>query len=153
MELPEDPQEAFRFGLTLGRVAPAAPPRRGPGLAEAAVPWGSGPNEAAVLETRRLAGLTDAVGAYETGRVLRRVARLLDEVRAPASVGEQFRDNVAAALVAHRSRRRPEAWNGAATADMFMEMYGRILGFDDARFARVRAALLEFAADGSASLK
>ena len=90
-----------------------------------------------------MSGLSDINGAYETGRVLRRVARLLDAVRAPPSVGRQFRDNVAAALVAHRSRQRPEAWDGAATVDMFMEMYGRIIGFDDAIFARVRATLLE----------
>jgi hypothetical protein len=68
---------------------------------------------------------------------------LLDRVRAPSSVGRQFRDNVAAALVAHRSRQRPEAWNGAATADMFMEMYGRIIGFDDAVFTQLRASLLD----------
>jgi hypothetical protein len=141
--LPDDPQEAFRAGLTQASISPAVDlARRGPGLAEAAPPWVGGPNEAALLETSRLSGLSDVVGAYETGRVLRRVARLLDEVRAPASVGEQFRDNVAAALMAHRARQRPEAWDGAATADMFMEMYGRILGFDDAVFARVRAALL-----------
>jgi hypothetical protein len=140
--LPDDPQEAFRAGLTQGSTSPAGDVAgKAPGLAEAAAPW-AGPNEAVLLETSRLSGLSDVVGAYETGRVLRRVARLLDEVRAPASVGEQFRDNVAAALMAHRARQRPEAWDGAATADMFMEMYGRILGFDDAVFARVRAALL-----------
>jgi hypothetical protein len=135
--LPQDPQEAFRIGLT------EAPTARGAGLAEAAASWAGGPNEAVLLETVRLSGLSDAAAAYETGRVLRRVARLLDAVQAPSSVGRQFRDNVAAALVAHRSRQRPEAWDGAATADMFMEMYGRIIGFDDAVFARLRAALLE----------
>jgi hypothetical protein len=135
--LPEDPQEAFRVGLTAGHS-----PRRY-GLAEAAASWSGGPNEVVLLETGRLSGLSDVTGAYETGRVLRRVARLLDAVQAPSSVGRQFRDNVAAALVAHRSRQRPEAWDGAATADMFMEMYGRIIGFDDAVFARVRASLLE----------
>lgn len=136
--LPQDPQEAFRIGLT---EAPSTAPAGG--LAEAAAGWAGGPNEAALLETGRLSGLSDAAGAYETGRVLRRVARLLDQVRAPSSVGRQFRDNVAAALVAHRSRQRPEAWDGAATADMFMEMYGRIIGFDDAVFARLRASLLD----------
>ncbi len=136
--LPEDPQEAFRIGLT----EPAGA-RRGLGLAEAAPAWAGGPNEAVLLETERLSGLSDAAGAYETGRVLRRVARLLDQARAPSSVGQQFRDNVAAALLAHRSRQRPEAWDGEATADMFMEMYGRIIGFDDAAFGRIRASLLE----------
>ena len=136
--LPQDPQEAFRIGLT-----EAAGAVRGHGLAEAAPAWAGGPNEAMLLETGRLSGLSDAAGAYETGRVLRRVARLLDAVRAPSSVGRQFRDNVAAALLAHRSRQRPEAWDGEATADMFMEMYGRIIGFDDAAFDRIRASLLE----------
>lgn len=135
--LPQDPQEAFRIGLTEG------PPTQAFGLAEARAGWPGGPNEAVLLETARLSGLSDATGAYETGCVLRRVARLLDAVQAPSSVGRQFRDNVAAALLAHRSRRRPEVWDGAATADMFMEMYGRIIGFDDAAFARLRAALLE----------
>jgi hypothetical protein len=123
--LPSDPQEAFRAGL-----------------AEAADPGWAGPNEWLMLTTRRLSGLGDAAGAYETGRVLRAIARLLDAAGAPEAVGRQFRDNVAAALIAHRSKGRPEPWDGAATVDMFMEMYGRVLGFEDAAFERVRDRLL-----------
>lgn len=136
---PSDPQEAFRAalaetGLTLARLD--------------SLPVG--PNEALVLATGRLPGLDDPRGAAETARVLRAVARLLDAARAPATIGEQFRDNVAAALLAHRSRLRSRPWGGEATADMFMELYGRVLGFDDAAFARVRATLLE-AARGAAA--
>lgn len=131
---PGDPQAAFRAalhetGLPLGRL------EGGP----------IGPNEALVVATPRLPGLDDAGGAAETARVLRAVARLLDAARAPAAVGQQFRDNVAAALLAYRSRARTQPWDGAATADMFMELYGRVLGFDDAAFARVRATLLDAA--------
>jgi hypothetical protein len=141
IRLPSDPQEAFRLGL-------AQPPAgHGPGLAEPGSTWAAGPNEETLLATVRLPGLADARGAYETGRVLRRIAQLLDAARAPAAVGVQFRDNVVAALLAHRSRGRAVPWGGEATVDMFMEMYGRILGFEDAGFAGVRKALLTAAND------
>jgi hypothetical protein len=128
---PSDPQAAFRAALD----------EAGPPLARldgARI----GPNETLVLATPRLPGLDDPAGAAETARVLRAVARLLDAARAPASVGQQFRDNVAAALLAHRARGRTRPWGGEATADMFMELYGRVLGFDDTVFARVRETLL-----------
>jgi hypothetical protein len=141
IRLPSDPQEAFRLGLG----QPAAEP--GGGLREAAAAWTAGPNEECLLGTARLPGLADARGAYETGRVLRRIAQLLDAAKAPASVGIQFRDNVVAALLAHRSRGRAAPWGGEATVDMFMEMYGRILGFEDAGFAAVRRALLTVASN------
>jgi hypothetical protein len=142
--LPSDPQEAFRAGLA---DEPARAAR--PGLAEAGDGW-AGPNEALLLATTRLSGLSEPGAAFETGRALRSIARLLDAARAPEAVGLQFRDNVAAALVAHRSKGRPEAWDGAATVDMFMEMYGRILGFDDSVFGRLRDRLIA-AAKGAAS--
>jgi hypothetical protein len=142
IRLPSDPQQAFRLGLGLRDE------EEGAGLAEPApAPWATGPNEATLLGTSRLPGLAEARGAYETGRVLRRIAQLLDAARAPAAVGIQFRDNVVAALLAHRSRGRAAPWGGEATVDMFMEMYGRILGFDDAGFAAVRQALLSAAND------
>jgi hypothetical protein len=126
-QLPSDPQEAFRAGLA------EAPAGRGRPCARL------------LLETRRLSGLSEPAAAFETGRALREIARLLDAARAPEAVFRQFRDNVAAAVVAHRTKGRPEPWGGAATVDMFMEMYGRILGFDDAAFAQVRARLLAVA--------
>src|SRR4051794_675141 len=98
--LPTDPQEAFRQGMS------DRPGGNGAGLAEAATPWAAGPNESLLLATARLPGLADAEGAFETGRVLRRIAQLLDAAHAPDSVVRQFRDNVAAALLAHRSRGR-----------------------------------------------
>lgn len=139
--LPSDPQEAFVAGLGDG---PDAEPH---GLAEAVAGRWPGPNEAMLLATRRLSGLSDAAAAFATGRALREIARLLDAAHAPEAVGRQFRDNVAAAAIAHRSKGRPEPWDGAATVDMFMEMYGRILGFDDRAFERLRSRLLA-AAEG-----
>jgi hypothetical protein len=135
---PGDPQAAFRAALD-----------EGPPLAQLdGAPVG--PNEALIVATPRLPGLDDPAGAVETARVLRAVARLLDAARAPATVGQQFRDNVAAALLAHRSRGRTRPWGGEATADMFMELYGRVLGFDDRAFARVRETLLTAARGGAA---
>ena len=136
---PDDPQEAFRSGL--GAV-PSGRAGAGPGLAEAAGRWAGGPNESMMVATPRLSGLSDVRGAWETGRVLRRIAQLLDQAGAPEAVGRQFRDNVAAALMVQRTRKRGTPWDGAATVDMFMEVYGRVLGFDDAAFAAVRQALL-----------
>ena len=134
-----DPQAAFRAALD-------EPPHGLVRLAGAPV----GVNEALVLGLARLPGLDDPRGAAETARALRAIARLLDAARAPVAVGRQFVDNVAAALLAHRSRGRTRPWSGEATVDMFMELYGRVLGFDDEAFARVRATLLEAARDPAA---
>jgi hypothetical protein len=123
-DLPSDPQAALRAGL-----------------GEAPADWAR-PCAALLGEMRRLSGLSEAAAAFETGRALREIARLMDAVAAPEAVFRQFRDNVAAAIVAHRTKGRPEPWDGTATVDMFMEMYGRVLGFDDAAFGRVRDRLL-----------
>ncbi|MFO1068673.1 MAG: hypothetical protein U1E14_09135 [Geminicoccaceae bacterium] len=136
---PDDPQEAFRAGLG---ALPSGRAGAGPGLGDAGARWPGGPNESMMVATPRLSGLGDVRGAWETGRVLRRIAQLLDQAGAPEAVGRQFRDNVAAALMVQRTRKRGTPWDGAATVDMFMEVYGRVLGFDDAAFAAVRSALL-----------
>lgn len=132
----DDCEAALRAGL-LG--LPWPPP---PGLAEEPAIFAAGPNERLVLETRRLAGLVDATGAYETGRVLRLIARLLDRAGASEAVGRQFRDNLAAAILAHRARGRQPAWSASDTIDMFMELYGRVLGRSGPDFALVRRRLL-----------
>jgi hypothetical protein len=133
-----DPQQAFRAGLR-------GEPRPGAGTAPARTDGGGGPNQSVMLETVRMGGLVDAQGAFETGRVLRRIGWLLDRAGAPAAVGRQFRDNVAAAVMTHHLRRRPEPWGAADTVAMFMELYGRILGTEGSDFARVRDALLSCA--------
>jgi len=119
-----DPQRAFRAGLG----APEEPGAGRPGLAEAAAGWAFGPNEAVMLAMRRLPGLADAKAAFETGRALRIIARLLDQARAPALVGEQFRDNVAAAVIAHAARPGAPPWSAEDTVAMFVELYCRGLG-------------------------
>lgn len=115
------------------------------GLVEAPVAYVAGPNESAMLETRRLAGLVDPRAAYETGRVLRLIARLLDRAGASGAVGRQFRDNLAAAILAHRGRRSSKVWSVVDTVDMFMEIYARVLGSSGRDFDMLRRALLDFA--------
>lgn len=137
-----DPQRAFRAGLGAPEVGPAG---GAAGLAEAAVPWGAGPNEALVLAMRRLPGLGEAKAAFETGRALRIIARLLDEAGAPARVGEQFRDNLVAAVIAHAARPAARPWDAADTVAMFMELYRRGLGDADAEPGRIEARLLAWA--------
>jgi hypothetical protein len=134
IQRPLEPQAAFRAALD--------EPLHGLARLDGA-PVGA--NEALVLALSRLPGLDDPRGAAETARALRAIARLLDAARAPVAVGRQFVDNVTAALLAHRSRGRARPWDGEATVEMFMELYGRVLGFDDHGFARVRATLMEAA--------
>lgn len=86
-----------------------------------------GAGELLVLGTRRLAGIDDPQAAYETGRVLRMIARLFDAARAPATVSEQFRDNLQAAIMSHHMRRSGKSWRCRDTIDMFIEMYERVL--------------------------
>lgn len=144
-----DAHSALRLGL-LG-LPPTAPARA---LAESAAPFAAGPNEEVVLATSRLPGLADPRAAYETGRVLRLIARLFDRARAPAAVGRQFRDNIAAAILAHRGRREGRGWDVVDTVDMFMEVYARVLGEDGRDYDIVRRTLLDYARsrpDGAAA--
>ncbi len=147
-----DPQAAFRAGLSgepyfqLGRD-PAEGDRLGPGLAEAAASFAFGPNEEVVLATRRLPGLSEPQAAFEVGRLLRAVARLFDRARAPAMVGLQFRDNLAAAVITNAMRRPARPWGVEDAVDMFMEMYARVLSEDGGGFALVRKALVDNARD------
>lgn len=135
-----DVQQCLRAGL-LGLPMPSA----STGLAEAGAGYAAGPNESVVLATSRLPGLVDPSGAYETGRALRLIARLLDRAGAPEAVGRQFRDNLAAAIVAHRARGTGRPWGATDTVDMFMEIYVRVLGSMGRDFDIVRRTLLDYA--------
>jgi|GEM_PF-3630267 len=137
-----DPQRAFRAGLGAAEVEPQA---AGPGLAEGAAPWGLGPNEALVLAMQRLPGLVEPKAAFETGRALRIIARLLDAAGAPVRVGEQFRDNLVAAVIAHAARRGARPWNAEDTVAMFVELYRRGLGVEAGEPSRIEATLLRWA--------
>jgi len=137
-----DPQRAFRAGLGAPEVAGCA---AGPGLAEGAAPWGLGPNEALVLAMQRLPGLVEPKAAFETGRALRIIARLLDAAGAPVRVGEQFRDNLVAAVIAHAARRGARPWNAEDTVAMFVELYRRGLEVEAGDPARIEATLLRWA--------
>jgi hypothetical protein len=123
-------------GLTLAGDGEALP---------APTPPTAGANQAVMLEIRRMSGLTDHRAAYETGRVLHRIAILLDAARAPAAIGRQFRDNVAGAVMTHRMRGRPEPWGAEDTVAMFMDLYGRMLGTDGEDYRKLEAMLLRFA--------
>ncbi len=142
-------QQAFRRGVSGAAFAP--PPGAGPGLGGEGAPLAGGPNEALLLSLARMPGLSDPRAAHETGRALRMIVRLFDQAGAPASVGRQFIDNLGAAVMAEHMRRSPVAWGAADTADMFVEMYARILGGPPAEHDRVRRAVIDYAvADASA---
>lgn len=131
-----DIQEAFRRG-----VRGATPTGKGDG--EALAP--PGPNEALLLALDRLPGLSDPRAAYETGRALRMVIRLFDQAGAPISVGRQFIDNLGAAVMTYHMRKRPHPWGAADTADMFVELYDRILQASPAELEKVRRSVIDYA--------
>lgn len=119
---------AFRSGLMTDLEGRSDGLREGPGI---------GAGEAAMLRTKRLAGLANAQTAFETGRTLRLIARLFDQAGAPARITEQFRDNLGAAIVGEALRAR-STWTRADTIDMFLDMYTRILDPDLAELTRTR---------------
>ena len=142
-----DPQAAFRAGL-FGwrlRMAESAEPRPGEG-------YGFGPNERLAMACTRLPGLADPRRAFETGRVVRGISKLLDRVGAPAGVGQQFVDNLAAACLAHGVRRTGVAWGAEDTVEMFVEIYARILDPPPSELQIVRERLLAYAKDERAAL-
>ncbi|MCC0014659.1 MAG: hypothetical protein H6877_15355 [Rhodobiaceae bacterium] len=109
---------AFRAGLLEGDSEAARGLREDSSL---------GAGELLIMSTKRLAGLDDPQSAYETGRVLRLVAKLFDRARAPSVVSEQFRDNLSAAIMTHHMRKTRRSWKVEDTIEMFIEMYERIL--------------------------
>lgn len=98
-----------------------------------------------LLALTRMPGLSNARAAYETGRALRMIIRLFDQAGAPATVGRQFIDNLGAAVMTDHMRRRPLPWGAADTADMFVEMYDRILGGSPSELDRVRRSVIDYA--------
>lgn len=104
-----------------------------------------GPNERLLLTLTRMPGLGNPRAAHETGRALRMIIRLFDQAGAPAIVGRQFIDNLAAAVMTEHMRRGAVAWGAVDTADMFVEMYARILGGPQAEHDRVRRAVIDYA--------
>ena len=131
-------QAAFRAGVQGAPVGVAAfglAEDQAAFVAETAPPMGV--SVAHVARSVRMAGLTDAEGAYGTGRVLRRLAQLLDQVGAPGSVMRQFQDNLAGAVVIHRMRAGKRAWSEDDTVQMVLEMWDRIFGERDAVRARL----------------
>lgn len=136
-----DPQQAFRAGL-LGLREPHR--LTGQALDEAGVGFARGPCEVIMLELERLPGLGHWRQAFEAGRALRAIAMLLDQAGAPVHVAREFRENLASAVMTHRMRKIRQAWGGADTIDMFMEMYERVLGADDLKAYLVRQRLDDF---------
>ncbi len=134
----EGVQRAFRAGL-YGHPYPYA---KHTGLAEPQTPFAHGPNEQAILATRRLPGLADPVIAYETGKLLRYIARLFDRAGAPEAVGRQFRDNLQTAILTHAMRRSGRAWRVEDSVEMFLELYRRVLGEGEEELGRLRSRLL-----------
>lgn len=142
------PHDAFRAGL-LGLAydrGGAPPPIPQPRPA-------AGANAGLVLTTERLSGLAGARPAFECGRALRAILALLDRAGAPATVGRQFVDNLAAALIAHRARSpRGPAWGAEETAAMFAELYARVLDPEPGEADRLCRVLVDYARDEAAPL-
>lgn len=137
-----NPQRAFLAGV---RGETFEPRLDGDGLAEAPTEWSVGPNEQLVLAMQRIPGLQAPRSAFETGRVLRVIARLFDQADAPGRVFEQFRDNLVAAIIGQAMRPGLPAWGAEETVAMFMELYGRVLGTEDRSLASVKESLLGWA--------
>lgn len=134
-----DPQRAFRAGFGVCALESEATDG-----AHGVVRTAIGPNEAVFLAMRRLPGSTDPRAAFENGRALRILARLLDAAGAPARVGEQFRDNLVAAAIAHASRNPDRPWRAEDTVAMFLELYRRVLAPSEADCARLERRLLSW---------
>lgn len=140
-----DIQEAFRRGIRGGAPLPEG---GGSEPFDAATTPTHGPNEAILLSLHRLPGLNHPRAAYETGRALRMIIRLFDQAGASESVGRQFIDNLGAAVMTDHMRRPSASWGAADTADMFVEMYARILGGSPAEHDKVRRAVIDYAVAG-----
>ena len=132
---------AFRSGLMTDPDAgpePVGPPGYG-GMREDGL---VGAGEASIMRTVRMPGLASADTAFETGRTLRLIARLFDSAGAPPRVTEQFRDNLAAAVMGEAMRSH-STWTRSDTIDMFVDMYERILAPDADELKRTRNYLEE----------
>jgi hypothetical protein len=136
----DDVQEAFRRGIggASASTGDATPD-------DSAVPAPRGRNEALLLTLGRMPGLSNTRAAYETGRALRMIIGLFDRAGAPESVGRQFIDNLGAAVMTDHLRKRPLPWGAADTAEMFVEMYARILGASPAELDQVRRTVIDYA--------
>src|SRR5690606_38645483 len=111
-----------------------------------------GPNEGEAVDLERLPGLAEPRAAFECGRALRGIVKLLDRAGAPASVGRQFIGNLTAAAIAHHARRTATPWGAEDTIAMFTELYARILRPDEDELAHIEGALRSYAGDDLATL-
>jgi hypothetical protein len=137
-------EQAFQRGINGAAFASDSGQASAAAEAAGASP-GCGPNEALLRALTRLPGLRDPRAAHETGRALRMIICLFDQAGAPAIVGQQFIDNLSAAVMTDHMRGGAVAWGAADTADMFVEMYVRILGGPSAEHDRVRRAVIDYA--------
>jgi hypothetical protein len=152
-QTPLDPQAEDRLAFRQGLLGRPLGERLPAGLAEGGAVWAAGPNEATIAGTPRLPGLVGLRASWETGRALRAIGLLLDRAGAPERIGAQFRDDVGAAVAAHRLRRLGRAWGAADTVEMFVEVWERVLGRDDPAAPELRRRLLDFAAGDDAALE
>jgi hypothetical protein len=134
----DDVQEAFRRGISGASAATDGGP-------DGSTEPKRGRNETLLLTLDRMPGLSNPRAAYETGRALRMIIGLFDRAGAPESVGRQFIDNLGAAVMTDHMRKRPLPWGAADTAEMFVEMYARILDASSAELDKVRRAVIDYA--------
>ena len=79
-----------------------------------------GPIEQSFAHLNRLAGLSDPVASYETGRALRMVGFILDQQKSPAEFGARFQEDLADAVLSFALRDERQPWGAEDTAFIFL---------------------------------
>ena len=111
---------AFRAGVQGRRFNDQPGPRL-----EAEVGTGDlqGPNARRIEVVEMLPGLSDPLAAYETGRALRLIGRLLDQEGARATSAQAVLDTLVEEMVLSRLIESRQPWGAEATAAVFIETY------------------------------
>ena len=80
-----------------------------------------GPSERYMETIERLPGLSDPVGAYETGRALRMIGHIFDEQESPVSFAQVFLSKLGEALLYFAMRGERQPWGAEDTVFVFLE--------------------------------
>jgi hypothetical protein len=82
-----------------------------------------GPSERRFEIVELLPGLTDPLAAYETGRALRLIGRLLDQNGAGPTFAQAFLDKLVEEMVHARLMEARQPWGAEETASIFIESH------------------------------
>lgn len=120
------PQEIAGTGVAFRAGVQGLPFNDQPGpRPEAEVGKGAilGPNERRFEIVETLPGLTDPLAAYETGRALRLIGRLLDQNGARPTFAEAFLDKLVEEMAYSRLIEARQPWGAEETASVFIEYH------------------------------